>query len=87
MPVQAPTRATLFYGYSKKPPYLSRLLRRAWGYGGPILILNPESPRGNVTYKIMSVFTVLKISTQCPEVGALDTQYFSLRYLYNNLYL
>ena len=24
-----------FYGYYEKPPYFSRLLRRAWEYGGP----------------------------------------------------
>ena len=38
-------RDTLFMVYSEKPPHVIRLLRRAWGYGGPILVLNP-GPHG-----------------------------------------
>ena len=48
VPVQAPTRGHPFYGYSEKPPHFNRLLRRALGYGGPILILNPRVPRGHL---------------------------------------
>ena len=44
VPVQAPTRGQHSNGYSKKPPHFSRLLRRAWGYGVPILILTPNPP-------------------------------------------
>ena len=33
---QALTRDHPFYGYSEKSPHFSRLLRRAWGYGGSI---------------------------------------------------
>ena len=32
-------------GFSEKPPHFSRLLRRAWEYGGPILVLHPRAPR------------------------------------------
>ena len=46
VPAQPPTPGQLFYGYSEKPPHFSRLLRRAWGYGGPIIVLNPQGPRG-----------------------------------------
>ena len=46
VPVQAPTRGQPFNGYSEKPPHFSRLLRRAWGYEGYILILNPEVSTG-----------------------------------------
>ena len=35
-----------FYGYSEKPPHSSRLFPVAKGYGGHILVLNPESQRG-----------------------------------------
>ena len=48
VPVQAPTRGHPFYGYSDKPPHFNRLLRRALGYGGPILILNPRGPQGDI---------------------------------------
>ena len=40
VPVQAPTLGQPFYSYSEKPPHFGHLLRRAWGYGGPILVLN-----------------------------------------------
>ena len=47
VPVPAPTRGNLFY--SEKPPHFSRFLRRAWGYGGPIFVLNPHRlPRGRI---------------------------------------
>ena len=42
--VQAPTRGQPFYGYSEKSPHFSRILRRAWGYGGPIVVLHPKVP-------------------------------------------
>ena len=45
--VQTPTRGEPIYGYSEKPPHFSRLLRCAWGYGGPILVLNPVVPTRN----------------------------------------
>ena len=35
-------------GYSEEPPYLSRLLRRAYGYGGPNLVLNPKGSHGEM---------------------------------------
>ena len=35
-----------FNGYSEKPPDSSRLFPVAWGYGGHILVLNPESHPG-----------------------------------------
>ena len=38
---QGPT----FYGYSEKAPHFSRILRRAWGYGGPIVVVHPRVPR------------------------------------------
>ena len=41
VPVQALTRGHPFNGYSEKLSHFSQLLRRTWGYGGPILILNP----------------------------------------------
>ena len=43
---KAPTRGQPFYGYSEKPPDSSRLFPVALGYGGHILVLNPESQRG-----------------------------------------
>ena len=44
LPVQAPTQAYTFYGYSKTQPHFRSLLRRAWKYGGYILILSPKVP-------------------------------------------
>ena len=44
--VQAPTRGCPLYGYSKKLIHFSRLLWCAWGYGGPILVFNPQGPKG-----------------------------------------
>ena len=44
--VQAPTQGQPFYAYSGKMPHFSHLLRHAWGYGGPILILIPQGPHG-----------------------------------------
>ena len=41
VPVQSPTRGQPFNGYFEKPPHFSRLSRRTWGYGGPILVLTP----------------------------------------------
>ena len=48
MPVKAPTRDYPFYGYSEKPPHFNHLSGRAWGYGGPILVMHtsPRSLRG-----------------------------------------
>ena len=40
--VQAPTQS--FYGYSEKSPHFSRILRRAWGYAEPIVVLHPRVP-------------------------------------------
>ena len=40
--VQAPTQGHPFYGYSQKLTHFSRHLRRARGYRGPILVLNPR---------------------------------------------
>ena len=38
-----------FYGCSEKPPNFSRLLRRAWGYGGPVFSSpSPGSPQGTI---------------------------------------
>ena len=45
--VQALNRDQPFYGYSEKPPHFSRILRRAWGYGGPIVVVHPGSPGRN----------------------------------------
>ena len=45
--VQAPTWGQPFYVYSEKPQNFSRLLRRAWGYGGHILVLNPRVHTGD----------------------------------------
>ena len=42
--VQAPTRGQPFYGYSEKSAHLSRILRRAWGYREPIVVLHPKVP-------------------------------------------
>ena len=42
VPAQSPTRGHPFCSYSEKPPHFSRLSRRAWGYGGPILVLHPR---------------------------------------------
>ena len=44
LPIQTLTRGQPFYCYSEKMPHFSHLLRHAWGYGGPILILNPNGP-------------------------------------------
>ena len=46
VPGQAPTHSQPLYGYSEKPPHFSRLLRRAWGYGGPIFVLQSQGPHG-----------------------------------------
>ena len=35
----------------KKPPHFSRLIRRPWGYGGSIIILNPGSPMESIWIK------------------------------------
>ena len=43
--VQALTRGQPFYGHSDKPPHFSRILRRAWGYGEPIVVVYPRVPR------------------------------------------
>ena len=61
MPVQAPIYDQPFYGYFEKPPDFSRLLRRALGYVGPILVLNPHGPHGgwgggkNPAFSIMCI--------------------------------
>ena len=55
MPVQAPTRGQPFYGYSEKPPHVSRLLRHAWEYGRHILELTPGSPRGKFNIDVSSL--------------------------------
>ena len=54
MPVQASARGRPFYGYSEKPPYFSRLFRRAWGQGGHILLLQPRFPRGSLVMKFFA---------------------------------
>ena len=36
-------------GYSEQPSHFSSLLRRAWGYGGHILVLNPNGLHGGQT--------------------------------------
>ena len=46
MPVQALARGKPFNGYSEKPTHFSRLLRLAWGYRGPLLVVNPRFPTG-----------------------------------------
>ena len=43
--VQALNRGQPFYGYFEKPPHFSCILRRAWGYGGPIVVVHPRVPR------------------------------------------
>ena len=52
VPGRAPTRGQPFYGYYEKPPRFSHLLRRAWGYGGSILILNPPGPHGGINLNV-----------------------------------
>ena len=44
VPIKAPTRGKPFYGYSEKPTHFSRILRRAWRYGGPIVVLHLRVP-------------------------------------------
>ena len=58
--VPVKTRGHLFYSYSKKPSHFSRLLRRAWGYGIPILILNPRIPKGCSLYNSLKDYADLK---------------------------
>ena len=59
VPVQAPTRGQpLDYGYYEKPSHLSRLLRRAWGYGGSIRIFNPLGPHGGINSNVF-LFIIL----------------------------
>ena len=41
----------------KTPSHFSHLLLRAWGYGGPIFILNPLSLHGGVYLKV-SLFNI-----------------------------
>ena len=41
VPIEALTLGQPFYGYPEKLFHFRRLLRRSWGYGGPILVLNP----------------------------------------------
>ena len=67
--VQAPTLGQPFYGYlQKKPSHFSQLLLRAWGYGGPIFILNPSGLHGGV-YLSVFLFIILIAPTDtwsCP---------------------
>ena len=44
--VKAQTRGQRLYGNSEKLPRFIRLLRRSWGYGGPIFVLNLQVPHG-----------------------------------------
>ena len=44
VPLQPLTRGKPLYGYSKKPPHFSPILRRSLEYGGPILVLDPRVP-------------------------------------------
>ena len=53
VPVQAPAPGHPFYGYSEKTPHFSRLLRCAWGYGWPFLILNPWVQMGILLLKFL----------------------------------
>ena len=46
--VQAPTRSQLF---SEKLPHFNRILRRAWGYTGPI-VLHPQGPHGGTATNV-----------------------------------
>ena len=56
-PVQAPTRGQPFNDYSETPAHFSRLLRRTWGHGGPILVLYTPGPqRGKFFVKRKGVY-------------------------------
>ena len=66
VPVQTPTRDPPFYGYSEKPPHISRLLRHAWGYGGHILDLTPPRvPTGVFLLKLLLVGIKTAMHTKC----------------------
>ena len=59
VPVQAPTRGQ----HSEKPLHFNRLLRRAWGYGGPILVINSRIPMGHPKCMQIYVYTITHILT------------------------
>ena len=93
VPVPAPTRSQHFYNCSEKPPHFSRLFNDAWGYGGPILVLNPRGlpwvriERKKVTNKLQFTETPYKFPTQiltlmvCTRFGWLI--YLSMYVCYN----
>ena len=59
--LQAPIRDTLFTVISRNRPIYSSFTTR-WGYGGPILILNPGSPRGDYFITHITNFPFLNIN-------------------------
>ena len=59
--LQAPIRATLFTVISRNRPIYSSFTTR-WGYRGPILILNPGSPRGEYFIFHITNFPFLNIN-------------------------
>ena len=61
VPVQAPTRGQPSYCYYEKPSYFSHLLRSEWGYGGPILILNPPGPHGGANLNMFYCYINLNV--------------------------
>ena len=66
VPVRAPTRATLLTVIPRNRPILSPFKTR-WGYGGPILILNPGSPRGT-TIQRMNIESLALSQKQLAEI-------------------
>ena len=62
MPVQAPTRDQPFYGYSEKLPHFSCPLRRAWGYGGSILVVNPPKSLQENADKVLQLANIATTS-------------------------
>ena len=47
VPIQAPDTGPPLQRLLRKLSHFSQFLLRAWGYGGPILILNPPGPHGD----------------------------------------
>ena len=45
-PVRAPTRVQPFHVYSENTPNFNQLLRRTWGYRGPIVFTKKVCNRG-----------------------------------------
>ena len=61
LPGQAPTRCQPFYGYSEKLSHFNCLLRHASGYGGPILVLNPQGPyRGILSRSLLCILFIVE---------------------------